>query len=193
MRCGGGNVERNIENGLSAKEATKAMREFGPIVATALTLCAVFVPLAFVSGLTGEFFKQFALTIAISTVISAFNSLTLSPALAALLLKGHGAKKDGFQRAIDRVFGGFFSVFNKVFHRGSTSYGEGVTGILKRKTAALGVYAVLIGITMLLFHTVPNGFIPAQDKQYLVGFAQLPRRGLARPYRGRDARMPRSR
>ena len=170
------NVERNIENGLSAKEATyKAMREVsGPIVAIALTLCAVFVPLAFVSGLTGEFFKQFALTIAISTVISAFNSLTLSPALAALLLKGHGAKKDGFQRAIDRVFGGFFSVFNRVFHRGSVSYGEGVTGILKRKSAALGVYAVLIGLTMLLFHTVPNGFIPAQDKQYLVGFAQLP-------------------
>ncbi|SFH67153.1 multidrug efflux pump [Collimonas sp. OK307] len=170
------NVERNIENGLSAKEATyKAMREVsGPIVAIALTLCAVFIPLAFVSGLTGQFFKQFALTIAISTVISAFNSLTLSPALAALLLKGHGAKKDAFQRLIDRFFGGFFAVFNKVFHRASDSYSGGVTGILKRKSAALAVYAVLIGVTVLLFHTVPNGFIPAQDKQYLVGFAQLP-------------------
>ncbi|MEM4986930.1 efflux RND transporter permease subunit [Collimonas sp. H4R21] len=170
------NVERNIENGLSAKEATyKAMREVsGPIIAIALTLCAVFIPLAFVSGLTGQFFKQFALTIAISTVISAFNSLTLSPALAALLLKGHGAKKDAFQRLIDRFFGGFFTVFNRVFHRASDSYSGGVTGILKRKSAALAVYAVLIGITVLLFHTVPNGFIPAQDKQYLVGFAQLP-------------------
>ncbi|HWW07031.1 efflux RND transporter permease subunit [Collimonas sp.] len=170
------NVERNIENGLSAKEATyKAMREVsGPIVAIALTLCAVFIPLAFVSGLTGQFFKQFALTIAISTVISAFNSLTLSPALAALLLKGHGAKKDAFQRLIDRFFGGFFTVFNRVFHRASDSYSGGVAGILKRKSAALAVYAVLMGVTVLLFHTVPNGFIPAQDKQYLVGFAQLP-------------------
>ncbi|MFC5474752.1 efflux RND transporter permease subunit [Paraherbaspirillum soli] len=170
------NVERNIEHGLSAKEATyKAMREVsGPIVAIALTLCAVFVPLAFVSGLTGQFFKQFALTIAISTVISAFNSLTLSPALAALLLKSHGAKKDGFQRLIDRLFGWFFVRFNSVFHRSSESYGGGVTGILKRKSAALALYALLIGATMLLFHTVPNGFIPAQDKQYLVGFAQLP-------------------
>lgn len=170
------NVERNIESGLSAKEATyKAMREVsGPIVAIALTLCAVFVPLGFVSGLTGQFFKQFALTIAISTVISAFNSLTLSPALAALLLKSHDVKKDAFQRLIDRLFGGFFTRFNHLFHRGSTSYGSGVTGILKRKTAALGLYAVLIGLAMLLFHTVPNGFIPAQDKQYLVGFAQLP-------------------
>ncbi|HWW99254.1 efflux RND transporter permease subunit, partial [Collimonas sp.] len=170
------NVERNIEHGLSAKEATyKAMREVsGPIVAIALTLCAVFVPLAFVSGLTGEFFKQFALTIAISTVISAFNSLTLSPALAALLLKSRGAKKDAFQRLIDRFFGGFFSVFNRFFHRASSAYGEGVTGILIRKSAALTLYAVLIGITALLFHTVPTGFVPAQDKQYLVGFVRLP-------------------
>ncbi|WP_175626790.1 MULTISPECIES: efflux RND transporter permease subunit [Oxalobacteraceae] len=170
------NVERNIEDGLTAREATyKAMREVsGPIIAIALTLSAVFVPLAFVSGLTGQFFKQFALTIAISTVISAFNSLTLSPALAALLLKSHGAPKDKFQLAIDRAFGWFFVRFNKVFHRGSENYGGGVTGILKRKTVALGVYAALIGATMFLFHHVPAGFIPGQDKQYLVGFAQLP-------------------
>jgi multidrug efflux pump len=170
------NVERNIEGGLTAKEATyKAMREVsGPIVAIALTLSAVFVPLAFVSGLTGQFFKQFALTIAISTVISAFNSLTLSPALAALLLKGHGAPKDKFQLLIDKLFGWFFVRFNKVFHRGSHSYGGGVTSILKRKSMALVVYALLLGTTVLLFHRVPTGFVPAQDKQYLVGFAQLP-------------------
>src|SRR5260221_6150856 len=170
------NVERNIENGLSAKEATyKAMREVsGPIVAIALTLTAVFVPLAFVSGLTGQFFKQFALTIAISTVISAFNSLTLSPALAALLLKGRHASKDGFQRLIDRLFGPFFARFNRVFRRGSDSYGTGVTSVLQRKTAMLGLYALLIGAILVLFHTVPAGFIPAQDKQYLVSFAQLP-------------------
>jgi multidrug efflux pump len=170
------NVERNIEAGLTAREATyKAMREVsGPIVAIALTLCAVFVPLAFVSGLTGQFFKQFALTIAISTVISAFNSLTLSPALSALLLKNHGAPKDKFQLAIDKAFGWFFVRFNKVFHRGSENYGGGVTRILKRKSVSLAVYAALIGATMFLFHHVPAGFVPGQDKQYLVGFAQLP-------------------
>ncbi len=170
------NVERNIEAGLSAKEATyKAMREVsGPIVAIALTLSAVFVPLAFVSGLTGQFFKQFALTIAISTIISAFNSLTLSPALAALLLKAHDAKKDGFQRAIDRLFGRFFAWFNRMFRRGSTSYSTGVGGVLKRKSALMGVYVLLIVAAMGLFHIVPAGFIPAQDKQYLVAFAQLP-------------------
>ena len=170
------NVERNIEQGLSAKDATyKAMQEVsGPIIAIALTLCAVFIPLAFVSGLTGQFFKQFALTIAISTVISAFNSLTLSPALAALLLKNHGAKKDGFQRAIDAAFGWFFTRFNRVFHRGSENYSNGVASILKRKSAALMVYVVLIGAAILLFKVVPSGFVPGQDKQYLVGFAQLP-------------------
>jgi len=170
------NVERNIENGLSAKEATyKAMREVsGPIVAIALTLSAVFVPLAFVSGLTGQFFKQFALTIAISTVISAFNSLTLSPALASLLLKNHGEKKDIFQRTIDRLFGWFFKRFNQVFHRGSGAYGSGVTGVLKHKSVMLVIYAILIAAIMALIHIVPSGFIPGQDKQYLVSFAQLP-------------------
>ncbi|HZV99237.1 MAG TPA: efflux RND transporter permease subunit [Methylophilaceae bacterium] len=170
------NVERNIAAGLSAKEATyRAMREVsGPIVAIALTLSAVFVPLAFVSGLTGQFFKQFALTIAISTVISAFNSLTLSPALAALLLKPHDAKKDAFQKAIDGLFGWFFVRFNRVFQRGSDRYGSSVTEVLRHKSVMLAVYALLIGATFLLLHKVPAGFIPAQDKQYLVSFAQLP-------------------
>jgi multidrug efflux pump len=170
------NVERNIEHGLPAKEATyKAMREVsGPIVAIALTLSAVFVPLAFVSGLTGQFFKQFALTIAISTVISAFNSLTLSPALAALLLKGRDEKKDRFQLVIDQLFGWFFVRFNKFFHRSSEAYGGGAASVLKHKGASLIVYALLLGVMVALFHTVPSGFVPAQDKQYLVGFAQLP-------------------
>ncbi|MFX5489059.1 efflux RND transporter permease subunit, partial [Acinetobacter baumannii] len=98
------NVERNIEAGLNPREATyRAMREVsGPIIAIALTLVAVFVPLAFMTGLTGQFYKQFAMTIAISTVISAFNSLTLSPALAALLLKGHDAKPDALTRIMNR-------------------------------------------------------------------------------------------
>jgi multidrug efflux pump len=122
------NVERNIEGGLTPREATyKAMQEVsGPIIAIALTLVAVFVPLAFMSGLTGQFYKQFAMTIAISTVISAFNSLTLSPALAALLLKSHSAPKDRVTRIIDKLFGRFFAAFNKVFHRGSNAYGKGV-------------------------------------------------------------------
>ena len=109
------NVERNIALGLSPRDATyKAMEEVsGPIIAIALVLCAVFIPIAFLSGLTGQFYRQFALTIAISTVISAFNSLTLSPALSALLLKSHDAPKDRLTRVIDRTFGGWlFRPFN---------------------------------------------------------------------------------
>ncbi|MDG0025660.1 efflux RND transporter permease subunit [Trinickia sp. Y13] len=170
------NVERNISAGLSARAATyRAMREVsGPIIAIALTLVAVFVPLAFMSGLTGQFYKQFAMTIAISTVISAFNSLTLSPALCAILLRGHDAPKDWLTRAMDRVLGGFFRQFNKVFKRGSQSYGRGVTRVLGRKSLMLGVYAVLVGATLLVTHVVPGGFVPAQDKEYLIAFAQLP-------------------
>src|SRR6185436_20993967 len=96
----------------------QAMREVsGPIIAIALALVAVFVPLAFMSGLTGQFYRQFAMTIAISTVISAFNSLTLSPALAALLLKGHHEPKDWLTRGMDQVFGWFFRGFNRFFTR----------------------------------------------------------------------------
>ncbi len=170
------NVERNIENGLSARDATyRAMTEVsGPIVAIALVLVAVFVPLAFISGLSGQFYNQFALTIAISTVISAINSLTLSPALAAMLLRGHDAPKDWLTRAMDRVLGPFFRGFNRVFSAGTKAYGGGVGGLLGRKTVVMGVYVVLVAVTIGLFRIVPGGFIPSQDKQYLVGFAQLP-------------------
>ena len=170
------NVERNIENGLNPRDATlKAMREVtGPIIAIALTLCAVFVPIAFISGLTGEFYRQFALTIAFSTVISAFNSLTLSPALAALLLKGHDAPKDRLTRVMDRGLGRFFAAFNRLFKSSSENYGKGVTRILGRKSAALLVYAGLLAATYFGFQLVPPGFVPTQDKQYLVSFAQLP-------------------
>lgn len=170
------NVERNIEAGLHPREATiKAMREVsGPIIAIALVLCAVFVPLAFVPGLTGQFYKQFAVTIAISTVISAFNSLTLSPALSALLLRPHDAPKDRLTRGIDKVLGPFFAWFNRVFGRASTRYGHQVGGLVRRKSIALVVYAVLLGATALLFARLPGGFVPAPDKQYLIGIAQLP-------------------
>jgi len=170
------NVERNIENGLSAKEATyRAMQEVsGPIIAIALTLVAVFVPLAAMSGLTGEFYKQFAMTIAISTVISAFNSLTLSPALAAVLLRGHDQPQDWLTRAMNKVFGGFFRLFNRVFNRASTGYGRGVGGVVRHKGLMMLVYVGLLGVTVLLGRTVPMGFVPAQDKEYLISFAQLP-------------------
>ena len=170
------NVERNIENGLSAKEATyRAMQEVsGPIIAIALTLVAVFVPLAAMSGLTGEFYKQFAMTIAISTVISAFNSLTLSPALAAVLLRGHDQPQDWLTRAMNRVFGGFFRLFNRVFHRASAGYGRGVGGVVRHKGLMMLVYVGLLAVTVLLGRTVPMGFVPAQDKEYLISFAQLP-------------------
>ncbi|MDZ5461273.1 efflux RND transporter permease subunit [Azohydromonas lata] len=170
------NVERNLEDGLTPHEATiKAMREVsGPIVAIALVLCAVFIPLTFVPGLSGQFYKQFAATIAISTVISAFNSLTLSPAMAALLLRPHDAPKDALTRGMDRVFGRFFHWFNGFFHRRSESYGRGVRGVLRRKSLALLVYAGLLALTALLFARIPSGFVPAPDKQYLIGIAQLP-------------------
>ncbi|HEX5738012.1 MAG TPA: efflux RND transporter permease subunit [Hydrogenophaga sp.] len=170
------NVERNIEAGLSPREATyRAMREVsGPIIAIALVLVAVFVPLAFISGLTGQFYKQFAVTIAISTVISAINSLTLSPALAALLLRGHDAPKDALTRGMDRVFGGVFRGFNRLFNRGSEAYSGGVRRVVSRKALMMVLYLALAGLTVGLFKAVPSGFVPAQDKQYLIGFAQLP-------------------
>lgn len=170
------NVERNIAAGLSPRDATyRAMQEVsGPIIAIALTLCAVFVPLAFMTGLTGQFYKQFAMTIAISTVISAFNSLTLSPALSALLLKGHHAAPDALTRIMNRLFGPFFRWFNGFFGRSSDRYANGVTGVIRRKSASMAVYAVLLAATVLVGNAVPGGFVPAQDKQYLIGFAQLP-------------------
>ena len=170
------NVERNIEQGLSPVQATyRAMQEVsGPIIAIALVLVAVFVPLAFITGLTGQFYRQFALTIAISTVISALNSLTLSPALAALLMKDHHAPKDWLTRLMDRLFGWFFRGFNRFFGASSEAYGRGVGRILTRKSLIMVVYVVLLGVTFTLFRAVPGGFVPAQDKQYLIGFAQLP-------------------
>jgi len=170
------NVERNIENGLSPRDATyKAMREVsGPIIAIALVLVAVFVPLAFISGLSGQFYRQFALTIAISTVISAINSLTLSPALAALLLKEHGAPKDWLTRFMDKILGWFFRGFNRAFGAASNGYGKTVGGLVTRKSLVMIVYMALVAATYGMFTTVPSGFVPAQDKQYLIGFAQLP-------------------
>jgi len=251
------NVERNISNGLAPREATyQAMREVsGPIIAIALVLCAVFVPIAFISGLTGQFYKQFALTIAISTVISAFNSLTLSPALAAMLLKPHDAPKDKLTRVMDKISGFIlalakplliavglyiagtllalivmkiavkvfhwpmpgpppsiviaiyigtaviagiafaivallalkrivrppanerdkgFDRFNRFFYNLSERYAHLVAWSFHQKRFLGLIYLALIGITIFGFTLVPQGYVPGQDKQYLVGFAQLP-------------------
>ena len=170
------NVERNIARGLSPREATyQAMREVsGPIVAIALTLSAVFLPLAFLSGLTGEFYKQFAVTIAISTLISAVNSLTLSPALSSLLLRKHSDAPDAVTRVTQKIFGRFFTRFNRTFDRASEGYGGGVGRLLKHKGVMLVIYAVLLIATWWLTGHVPGGFVPAQDKEYIVSLAQLP-------------------
>ncbi len=170
------NVERNIALGLSPVEATeRAMREVtGPIIATALVLCAVFIPTAFISGLTGQFYKQFAITIAISTVISAFNSLTLSPALCALLLKDHHAPKDAIARLMDRSLGWFFRPFNRFFDWTGRVYSAGVRSIIRKSVIVLLLYGGLVALTGWSFQKVPTGFVPTQDKQYLISFAQLP-------------------
>ncbi|WP_058960002.1 multidrug efflux RND transporter permease subunit OqxB [Type-E symbiont of Plautia stali] len=170
------NVERNIAMGLSPTAAAhQAMREVsGPIIAIALVLCAVFVPMAFLSGVTGQFYKQFAVTIAISTVISAINSLTLSPALAAKLLKSHDAPKDMPTRLIDRLLGWIFRPFNRFFQRSSDGYESMVGKTLRRRGAVFGVYVILLAGAGFMFHTVPGGFIPTQDKLYLIGGVKMP-------------------
>nr|WP_321270564.1 efflux RND transporter permease subunit [Alcaligenes faecalis] len=172
------NVERHMALGESPKQAAfKAMDEVtGPIIAITSVLAAVFIPSAFLSGLQGEFYRQFALTIVISTILSAINSLTLSPALAAILLKPHHnkARPDWLTRLIDTLFGGFFRLFNRFFDRAASSYVGTVRRAVRGSAIVLVLYAGFVGLTWLGFHHVPNGFVPAQDKYFLVGIAQLP-------------------
>ena len=170
------NVERHIEHGATPLEAAHlAMKEVsGPIIAIALVLCAVFVPMAFLTGVTGQFYKQFAVTIAISTVISAINSLTLSPALAAKLLKSHDAPKDGPSRLIDRLFGWLFRPFNRFFNRSSQRYEGAVSRALGKRGAVFAVYVVLLIGAGAMFKAVPAGFIPVQDKLYLIAGVKMP-------------------
>jgi len=170
------NVERNLESGLTAVEAThKAMTEVtGPVVATALVLSAVFIPTAFLSGITGQFYRQFALTIAVSTVISAFNSLTLSPALCAILLQKHDAKPDLLQRLFDLLIGWFFTLFNWSFEFARNIYVRVVGAIIGVAPIVLLIYGALLALAWYGFQLVPNGFIPLQDQGYLISIAQLP-------------------
>jgi len=169
-------VEHNIEQGMSPKEATqKAMNQVGgAVVAIAVVLSAVFIPTAFISGITGQFYRQFALTIAVSTLISAFNSLTLSPALAGLLLKPRDAKKDFLTKAFDLFLGWFFRSFNKAFGAGVVGYVWIVRRLLRFAAIAILFYAGFLMLTYFGFKTVPVGFIPPQDQGYLIAFAQLP-------------------
>jgi len=170
------NVERNIAEGKTPLAAAhQAMSEVsGPIIAIALVLCAVFVPMSFLEGVTGQFYRQFAVTIAISTVISAVNSLTLSPALAARLLRAHDAPRDAPTRLIDRLLGGVFRPFNRSFASGAARYQAAVSRSLHRRGAVFAVYAVLLAAAWGVLQAVPGGFIPTQDKLYLMGGVKLP-------------------
>jgi hydrophobe/amphiphile efflux-1 (HAE1) family protein len=170
------NIERWLEHGLPPRDAArKAMDEVtGPVIAVALVLCAVFVPCAFLGGITGQFFRQFAVTIAVSTAISAFNSLTLSPALGAILLRPRGATRDPLTRVLDLLLGWFFRLFNAGFGAGTHGYTRAVAGLLRVSVTTLLVYAGLLYLTYWQFNRVPTGFIPQQDKGYLLLNVQLP-------------------
>jgi multidrug efflux pump len=170
------NVERWLERGEEPREAArKAMDEVtGPVVAVALVLGAVFVPCAFISGITGQFFRQFAVTIAVSTVISAFNSLTLSPALAAILLKPHGSHRDPLTWLLDTTLGWFFRLFNGAFGAGTNGYGWAVGRLLRGSVLVLLVYGGLLVLTGRVFQKAPTGFVPAQDQGRIICNIQLP-------------------
>jgi HAE1 family hydrophobic/amphiphilic exporter-1 len=171
------NVERNIREGLAPADAAhKTMDEVGTaILATSLVLISVFVPTAFVPGITGQFYRQFAVTITVSTVISAFNSLTLSPALAALLLKPRDAPRPKFFLARAVAWSG--DRFNAGFARVSGGYAAGVRALVGRKATRLAMLLVFAGLlyaTNATFQAVPRGFIPQLDQGYAIVVVQLP-------------------
>ncbi|GJE42762.1 efflux RND transporter permease subunit [Methylobacterium soli] len=172
------NVERNMEQGLSPGEAAhKTMDEVGgAVVAIALVLSAVFIPTAFIPGISGQFYKQFALTIAASTIISMFNSLTLSPALCKLLLKPHHARKEP-KFFLTRFIAWLASLFNRGFDALSHGYARvigALTGYVVGLLGMMVLYAGIIAATLHLAQTTPTGFIPDQDQGYLIGVVQLP-------------------
>ena len=159
------NVERHIAEGLSPKAAAKkAMEEVtGPVIAIVLVLCAVFVPVGFLGGITGELYKQFAITIAMSVIISGLTALTLSPALCALVLKpGHSQRK------------GFFGLFNRFFGWTQARYTAGAGRILNRSVLSLVLYAIVGLVAFVLFTTIPSSFLPDEDQGYFITIVQLP-------------------
>ncbi len=169
------NCERWLDLGVPPKEAAcKAMDEVtGPVIAVALVLSAVFVPCAFISGITGQFFRQFAVTIAVSTAFSAMNSLTLSPALAAILLRPKGSRRDPLTWVLDATLGWFFWLFNRTFHAGTVSYAWMVGRLLRMSALVLLAYGGLIVLTGWEFRRAPTGFIPQQDQGRLIVNVQL--------------------
>jgi hydrophobe/amphiphile efflux-1 (HAE1) family protein len=170
------NVERWLERGEQPRAAArKAMDEVtGPVIAVALVLCAVFIPCAFISGITGRFFRQFAVTISVSTVFSAINSLTLSPALAAILLKPHGARRDPLTWLLDVSLGWLFRLFNRAFNAGTNAYTWSVGRLLHGSLIVLLAYGGLLVLTWWVFARAPTGFIPDQDQGRIIVNVQLP-------------------
>ncbi|MCC7410029.1 MAG: multidrug efflux RND transporter permease subunit [Gammaproteobacteria bacterium] len=170
------NVERNLAAGLARREATRlAMREVAsPVITTAIVLTAVFVPTAFLAGITGEFYRQFAVTIAASTVLSALNSLTLSPALAALLLQAPDEPRDAFQRFVNLVLGWFFRGFDACFGALRRGYTGAVARLVRISVVVLLVYGVLLVLTGQGFRAVPSGFLPNEDQGFVFAFIQRP-------------------
>jgi HAE1 family hydrophobic/amphiphilic exporter-1 len=170
------NVERNLERGMSPRDAAYATMDEvgGALISIALTLCAVFVPSAFISGISGLFFRQFAVTIAASTVISCFVSLTLSPALCAVLFKSRGVNEGSRPNWLALTVGKGFGAFNSGFEWLSTSYARLTRRLVQVTGVMLVAYAVLIGLAGFQFARAPSGFIPEQDQGYLISVVQLP-------------------
>src|SRR6201996_1143611 len=171
------NVERHLRDGMSRRDAAlKTMQEVGgALVSIALVLCSVFVPTAFLGGISGQFFQQFAVTIAVATAISCFCSLTLSPALASQILQSHHEKRPPASwNVLARGWESFTGVFNRGFDRLSHSYGNAAGFVIRYRWAMLLVYVVLIGSAGWLLATTPQGFIPAQDRGYVIVAVQLP-------------------
>jgi hydrophobe/amphiphile efflux-1 (HAE1) family protein len=168
------NVERNIAAGLAPREAAiRSMDEVGgALIAIALVLCAVFIPSAFITGITGQFYRQFALTIAGSTVISLIVSLTLSPAMCALVLKPHDPHRQ--ESLLMRPIHGFFRLFNRGFDAVARGYGRLTAVVVRFAVIMLALYAGVIAFGLNEFRKTPQGFIPQQDRTYLITIVQLP-------------------
>ncbi|MEE8144794.1 MAG: efflux RND transporter permease subunit, partial [Kiloniellales bacterium] len=172
------NVERYLARGMNARDAAhKTMDEVGSaLIAMSLVLVAVFVPTAFIEGISGQFYSQFAITIATATVLSMVVSLTLSPALCALLLKPHGAAagQGGIVAALAWPFRKFGDGFNRGFDRLAAGYAQLTRRLVRLTVIVLVAYAGLIGLTVQQFQATPTGFIPDQDQGYLITVVQLP-------------------
>lgn len=170
------NVERNMKLGLKVKDATKqAMTQVqGALIAIVLVLSSVFLPTAFLEGISGQFYRQFAMTIASSTIISGIVSLTLTPALCAAMLRESDAKPDFFTKIWNATLGRFFALFNRGFDFFARKYGEFVARIVRFGFIAVLLYALLLYGTFELFSITPKGFIPKQDQGYIAAAVQLP-------------------